>query len=178
MPTLRRALKPCRVSGIFKCLWCATLANEARVVRRAFLLLSEIFDIIKYGMDRPIPNVNWQKEILRERAHAHQGNINISGSTVGKILHEPFYRTNDAIYKQEGWRSITPTYSAIILFSNIDVDATPSTKVSLLPQLNWSSESSRHGQYQWNMERGLKYHSHDGSRDVFQRYVPILWARK
>lgn len=115
----------------------ATLANEARVVRGGLpIYSSEIFDIIKYGMDPDLfPNVNWQKEILRERAHAHQGNINISGGArLAKYYMSLFYRTNDAIYKQEGMEKYHSNVrrNQYSFRSNIDVDATPSTKVSLL----------------------------------------------
>ncbi|NLC98188.1 MAG: ATP-binding cassette domain-containing protein, partial [Actinomycetales bacterium] len=77
----------------------AVLANEARVVRGGLPVYSpEIFDIIKYGMDPDLfPDVNWQKEILRERTWAQQGNINISGGgKLARYYMSLFYRTNDA----------------------------------------------------------------------------------
>lgn len=115
----------------------AMLANEARVVRGGLPIYSpEIFDIIKYGMDPDLyPNVNWQKEILRDETWAAQGNINISGGgKLARYYMSMFYRTNDAIYKQEGMKKYHSDVrrNQYSFRSNIDVDATPTTKVSLL----------------------------------------------
>lgn len=115
----------------------AVLANEARVVRGGLpVYSSEIFDIIKYGMDPDLfPDVNWQKEILRDKTYAAQGNINISGGgKSAKYYMSLFYRTNDAIYKQEGMEKYHSNVrrNQYSFRSNIDVDATKSTKVSLL----------------------------------------------
>jgi len=115
----------------------AVLANEARVVRGGLPVYSpEIFDIIKYGMDPDLfPDVNWQKEILRERTWAQQGNINISGGgKLARYYMSLFYRSNDAIYKQEGMEKYHSDVrrNQYSFRSNIDVNATPTTKVSLL----------------------------------------------
>lgn len=115
----------------------AKLANEARVVRGGLPVYSpEIFDIIQYGMDPDLyPDVNWQKEILRDKAYAMQGNINISGGgKLARYYMSMSYRTNDAIYKQEGMKKYHSDVrrNQYSFRSNIDVDATPTTKVSLL----------------------------------------------
>ena len=115
----------------------AVLANEARVVRGGLPVYSpEIFDIIKYGMDPDLfPDVNWQKEILRERTWAQQCNINISGGgKLARYYMSLFYRSNDAIYKQEGMEKYHSDVrrNQYSFRSNIDVNATPTTKVSLL----------------------------------------------
>ncbi|MDD2328660.1 MAG: TonB-dependent receptor [bacterium] len=115
----------------------AMLANEARVVRGGLPVYSnEIFDIIKYGMDPDLyPDVNWQKEILRESTNSLQGNVNISGGgKLARYYMSLFYRTNDAIYKQEGMEKYHSDVrrNQYSFRSNIDVDVTNSTKVSLL----------------------------------------------
>lgn len=115
----------------------AMLANEARVVRGGLpIYSSEIFDIIKYGMDPDLyPDVNWQKEILRESTNSLQGNVNISGGgKLARYYMSLFYRTNDAIYKQEGMEKYHSDVrrNQYSFRSNIDVDVTNSTKVSLL----------------------------------------------
>jgi|LSQX01.2.fsa_nt_gb TonB-linked SusC/RagA family outer membrane protein len=115
----------------------AKLANEARVVRGGLpVYSSEIFDIIQYGMDPDLyPNVNWQDEILRDRTYALQGNVNISGGgKLARYYMSLFYRTNDAIYKQEGMEKYHSDVrrNQYSFRSNIDVDVTSSTRVSLL----------------------------------------------
>ncbi len=115
----------------------AMLANEARVVRGGLPVYSnEIFDIIKYGMDPDLyPDVNWQKEILRNSTNSLQGNVNISGGgKLARYYMSLFYRTNDAIYKQEGMEKYHSDVrrNQYSFRSNIDVDVTNSTKVSLL----------------------------------------------
>lgn len=114
----------------------AILANEARVVRGGLpIYSSEIFDILKYKMDPDLyPDVSWQEEILRKRTYAVQGNVNISGgSKLARYYMSLFYRTNDAIYKQEGMEQYHSNVrrNQYSFRSNIDVDVTKSTKVSL-----------------------------------------------
>jgi TonB-linked SusC/RagA family outer membrane protein len=115
----------------------AKLANEARIVRGNSPVYSpEIFDIIKYKMDPDLfPDVNWQKEILKKYTYAAQGNINIAGGgKLARYYMSGFYRSNDAIYKQTGMdRYNTNVRRKQYSFrSNIDVDVTKTTKVSLL----------------------------------------------
>ncbi len=115
----------------------AVLANEARVVRGNLPVYSpEIFDILKYNMDPDLyPDVNWQDEILRKQTYAVQGNVNISGGgKLARYYMSGFYRTNDAIYKQTGMEKYHSNVrrNQYSFRSNIDVDVTPSTKVSLL----------------------------------------------
>ena len=113
------------------------LANEAKVVRGNKSLYSpEIFDIIKYHMDPDLyPDVNWQHEILKDYTTGKETNINISGGgKSARYYMSGFYRTNDAIYKQEGM----DRYHADVkrdqysFRSNIDVNVSKSTLVSLL----------------------------------------------
>ncbi|MDR2627111.1 MAG: TonB-dependent receptor, partial [Dysgonamonadaceae bacterium] len=115
----------------------ATLANEAKAVRGDLPNYSpEIFEIIKYNMDPDLyPDVNWQDEILRKQVYAMQGNINISGG--GKLARyyiSGFYRSNDAIYKQTGMERYHSNVrrNQYSFRSNIDVDVTSNTRVSLL----------------------------------------------
>ena len=115
----------------------AILANEANEVRgNSPLYSSAIFNILKYNMDPDLyPDVNWQDEILRKRVYAHQGNINISGGgKLARYYMSGFYRTNDAIYKQTGMEKYHSNVrrNQYSFRSNIDVDATKTTKVSLL----------------------------------------------
>ncbi len=115
----------------------ATLANEARTVRGDQSVYSpEIFDIIKYNMDPDLyPDVNWQDEILKKRTYGVQGNINISGgSKLARYYMSGFYRTNDAIYKQTGMERYHSNVrrNQYTFRSNIDVDVTKTTLVSLL----------------------------------------------
>ncbi|MDR2040329.1 MAG: TonB-dependent receptor [Bacteroidales bacterium] len=113
------------------------LANEARVVRGDLPLYSdEVFDILKYKMDPDLyPDVSWQDEILRDRTWAVQGNVNISGGgKLARYYMSGFYRTNDAIYKQDGMKQYHSNVrrNQYSFRSNIDVNVTPSTRVSLL----------------------------------------------
>lgn len=115
----------------------ATLANEARVVRGDKSVYSpEIFDIIKYNMDPDLyPDVSWQDEILKKRTVGVQGNINISGgSKLARYYMSAFYRTNDAIYNQTGMERYHSNVrrNQYTFRSNIDVDVTKTTLVSLL----------------------------------------------
>lgn len=115
----------------------ALLANEARVVRGDKSVYSpEIFDIIKYNMDPDLyPDVSWQDEILKKRTVGVQGNINISGgSKLARYYMSAFYRTNDAIYNQTGMERYHSNVrrNQYTFRSNIDVDLTKSTLVSLL----------------------------------------------
>ncbi len=115
----------------------ARLANEAKVVRGDKSVYSpEIFDIIKYNMDPDLyPDVSWQDEILKKRTLGVQGNINISGgSKLARYYMSAFYRTNDAIYKQTGMERYHSNVrrNQYTFRSNIDVDLTKSTLISLL----------------------------------------------
>ncbi|MDP4205652.1 MAG: SusC/RagA family TonB-linked outer membrane protein, partial [Bacteroidota bacterium] len=115
----------------------AKLANEARIVRGNTSVYSpEIFDIIKYHLDPDLyPDVNWQHEILKEQTTGAQANINISGGgKQARYYMSGFYRTNDAIYKQTGMERYHSNVrrNQYSFRSNVDVDATRSTLVSLL----------------------------------------------
>jgi TonB-linked SusC/RagA family outer membrane protein len=115
----------------------AVLANEASTVRGELpVYSSEIFDIIKYGMDPDLyPDVSWQEEILRKRVYAVDANVNIAGGgKQARYYMSGFYRTNDAIYKQSGMERYHSNVrrNQYSFRSNIDVDVTKSTKVSLL----------------------------------------------
>ena len=115
----------------------ATLANEASMGRdNGYVYAPAIFDIIKYNMDPDLyPDVNWQDEILKNRTWGVQGNLNISGgSKLARYYMSGFYRTNDAIYRQTGMENYNSNVrrNQYSFRSNIDVDATKTTKVSLL----------------------------------------------
>lgn len=115
----------------------ATLANEARVVRGDKpLYSSEIFDVIKYNMDPDLyPDVDWQKEILAKRTWGVQANVNISGGgKLSRYYMSGFYRTNDAIYKEQGMSKYHTNVrrNQYSFRSNIDVDVTKTTSLSLL----------------------------------------------
>jgi len=115
----------------------ATLANEARMVRGDRSVYSpEIFDIIKYNMDPDLyPDVNWQDVILKNQTYGAQGNVNIAGGgKLARYYMSGFYRTNDAIYNQTGMERYHSNVrrNQYSFRSNIDVDVTKSTLVSLL----------------------------------------------
>ncbi len=115
----------------------ATLANEARAVRGDQSVYSpEIFDIIKYNMDPDLyPDVSWQDEILKKQTYGMQANVNISGGgKLARYYMSGFYRTNDAIYKQTGMERYHSNVrrNQYMFRSNIDVDVTKSTLLSLL----------------------------------------------
>ena len=81
------------------------------------------------------PDVNWQKEILKESTQNTQVNLNISGGgKAARYYMSGFYRTNDAIYKQTGMEKYNSNVrrNQYSFRSNIDVNVTPTTKVSLL----------------------------------------------
>ncbi|WP_206609933.1 TonB-dependent receptor [Maribellus luteus] len=115
----------------------AMLANEAQLVRGGKSVYSpEVYDIIKYRMDPDFfPDVDWQNEILKKNTWGMQGNINISGGgkNTGYYM-SGSYRTNDAIYKQTGLEKYNSNVkrNQYTFRSNIDVNVTPTTKVSLL----------------------------------------------
>jgi TonB-linked SusC/RagA family outer membrane protein len=115
----------------------ATLANEANVGRgNGYVYPQAIFDIIKYNMDPDLyPDVNWQDEILKKRTYGIQGNVNISGGgKLARYYMSGFYRTNDAIYKQTGMERYHSNVrrNQYSFRSNVDVDLTKYTRVSLL----------------------------------------------
>ena len=115
----------------------AKLANEARIVRGDKSVYSpEVFDIIKYNMDPDLyPNVNWQDEILKKSTWGLQANVNISGgSKLARYYMSGFFRTNDAIYKQTGMEKYNSNVrrNQYTFRSNIDVDVTKTTMLSLL----------------------------------------------
>ena len=115
----------------------ALLAHEAQTVRGDKSVYSpEVFDIIKYGMDPDFyPNVNWQDEILKKRTFGTQANVNISGGSqkTGYYM-SGSYRTNDATYKQTGMDRYNSNVrrNQYTFRSNIDVNVSSSTEVSLL----------------------------------------------
>ncbi|MDR1414217.1 MAG: TonB-dependent receptor [Odoribacteraceae bacterium] len=115
----------------------ARLANEASVVRGGGTVYSPAtFDIIRYNMDPDLfPDVSWQEEILRKHTYGVQGNISISGGgKLAKYYMSGFYRTNDAIYKENGMERYHSNVrrDQYTFRSNIDVDVTSRTRVSLL----------------------------------------------
>lgn len=115
----------------------ARLANEAKAVRGDKPLYAEgIFDVIKYNMDPDLyPDVNWQDEILKDRTWGMQANVNISGGGgVAQYYMSGFYRTNDAIYKESGMNRYNTNVrrDQYSFRSNIDVNVTKSTRLSLL----------------------------------------------
>ena len=115
----------------------AILANEANEVRgNSPQYPTSIYDILRYNMDPDLyPDVSWMDEILRKRVFAHQGNINISGGgRMARYYMSGFYRTNDAIYQQTGMEKYNSNVkrNQYSFRSNIDVDVTKTTKVSLL----------------------------------------------
>jgi TonB-linked SusC/RagA family outer membrane protein len=115
----------------------AKLANEASMVRDGgYIYNPAIFEIIRYNMDPDLyPDVNWQEEILKKRTYGVQGNINISGGgKLARYYMSGFYRTNDAIYKQTGMDRYHSNVrrNQYSFRSNIDVDVTQSTRVTLL----------------------------------------------
>ena len=113
------------------------LANEAQIVRgNKPIYTSEVNSIVKYNMDPDLyPNVNWQDEILKNSTTGLQGNINVSGGgKLAKYYMSGFYRTNDAIYKQTGMEKYNTNVrrDQYSFRSNVDVDVSPTTTVSLL----------------------------------------------
>ncbi|MDR2472966.1 MAG: TonB-dependent receptor [Tannerella sp.] len=115
----------------------ALLANEAKAVRGDAILYSpDIFDVLKYKMDPDLfPDVSWKDEILRQYAWSTQANVNISGGgKLARYYMSGYYRTNDAIYKQTGMQRYNSNVrrNQYSFRSNIDVDVTSTTKVTLL----------------------------------------------
>ena len=113
------------------------LANEAQIVRgNKPIYTGEVNSIVKYNMDPDLyPNVDWQDEILKNSTLGMQGNINVSGGgKLAKYYMSGFYRTNDAIYKQTGIERYNTNVrrDQYSFRSNVDVDVSPSTTVSLL----------------------------------------------
>ncbi|MDR1861078.1 MAG: TonB-dependent receptor [Bacteroidales bacterium] len=115
----------------------AQLANEAKVVRGDVPLYSpDIFDVLKYKMDLDLyPDVSWKDEVLKKSTWASQANVNISGGgKQARYYMSMYYRTNDAIYKQTGMERYNTNVrrNQYSFRSNIDVNVTKTTKVSLL----------------------------------------------
>jgi TonB-linked SusC/RagA family outer membrane protein len=115
----------------------AMLANEAKVVRGDVPRYSpDIFDVLKYKMDPDLfPDVSWKDEILRDYTMSTQANVNISGGgKQARYYMSGFYRTNDAIYNQNGMERYNTNVkrNQYSFRSNIDVDITSTTKVALL----------------------------------------------
>lgn len=82
----------------------ARLANEARVVSNMDPLYTQTeLEIIKAGLDPDLyPNVNWQKEILKDYTINHQHYLNVSGGgKVAKYFVSMGGTFKDAIFKQD-----------------------------------------------------------------------------
>lgn len=82
----------------------ASLANEARVVSNMDPLYSPTeLEIIKAGLDNDLyPNVNWQKEILKDVTINHQHYLNVSGGgKVARYFVSVGGTFKDAIFKQD-----------------------------------------------------------------------------
>ena len=82
----------------------ASLANEARVVSNMDPLYSPTeLEIIKAGLDNALyPNVNWQKEILKDVTINHQHYLNVSGGgKVARYFVSVGGTFKDAIFKQD-----------------------------------------------------------------------------
>lgn len=82
----------------------ASLANEARVVSGMEPLYTQTeLEIIKAGLDQDLyPDVNWQKEILKDYTINHQHYLNVSGGgKVAKYFVSMGGTFKDAIFKQD-----------------------------------------------------------------------------
>ena len=82
----------------------AKLANEARVVSDMEPLYTQTeLEIIKAGLDQDLyPDVNWQKEILKDYTINHQHYLNVSGGgKVAKYFVSMGGTFKDAIFKQD-----------------------------------------------------------------------------
>lgn len=83
----------------------ALLANEAKLVRGERPLYSLVeLEAIHYGLEPDLlPDVNWQKEMLKKWSWGAQVNVNFSGGGgMADYYVSLNYKTNDAAYKESG----------------------------------------------------------------------------
>jgi len=115
----------------------ALLANEAAAGRGNLPVYSPLeMDIIKYRIDPDLyPDVSWLDEILGNQTLAYQGNINLTGGgKLARYYMSGYYRSNEAMYRTSGLEKYHSNLrrNQYSFRSNVDVNVTPSTLISLL----------------------------------------------
>lgn len=114
----------------------ARLANEAKIVRGEMPLYSPVqLEAIRYHLEPDLlPDVDWQKEILKKWTWGAQANVNFSGGgDMADYYVSLNCRTNDAAYKEAGMNRyhtnvLRKQYSFRI---NTNIYLTRSTKVEM-----------------------------------------------
>lgn len=114
----------------------ASLANEARVVSNMDPLYSPTeLEIIKAGLDNDLyPNVNWQKEILKDVTINHQHYLNVSGGgKVARYFVSVGGTFKDAIFKQDKVNKYNTNvkWAKYNFRAKVDMNLTPSTIMGL-----------------------------------------------
>ncbi|RXK87105.1 SusC/RagA family TonB-linked outer membrane protein [Filimonas effusa] len=116
----------------------AKLANEARLARGQNPVYSDVeVELFKTGLDPDqYPNVNWRDVLLKKSSRYDQYNINISGGgTSARYFMSLGYLNKEGIFKQDNTAhkyDVNTNYKKYNFRANVDVDLTPTTKLSLL----------------------------------------------
>lgn len=116
----------------------ASLANEARQGRGQAPIYSGVeLQLFKSGLDPDqYPNVNWGDVILKKQSRYDQFNLNISGGgTNARYYMSLGYLNKEGIFKQDNQAhkyDVNTNYQKYNFRANLDVDLTPTTKVSLM----------------------------------------------
>lgn len=112
----------------------AKLANEARLVRGEDLIYTDYeLDVINYGLDRDFyPDVNWQKEVLKNSStqQTYYGSAR-GGSSVARYFLSLNGSLESAIYKQDPNSKYFNNvgYNTYGFRANIDLNLTQNTKI-------------------------------------------------
>lgn len=114
----------------------ALLANEAREVRGQEPLYSDVeLNIIRKEVDPDLyPNVDWQKEILKNYTWNRNHYLSISGGgDVARYFLSAGTYASDALYKESSLNDYNTNvrYNKYSFRSNLDVNVTKSTTISL-----------------------------------------------
>ncbi|MEA4978943.1 MAG: TonB-dependent receptor [Petrimonas sp.] len=114
----------------------AVLANEARAMRRQTPIYDDVeLNIIRKGVDPDLyPNVDWQKEILKNQTVNHNHYLSISGGgDVARYFMSASTYSSDALYKESSLNDYNTNvrYNKNSFRSNLDVNVTKSTVISL-----------------------------------------------
>ncbi len=114
----------------------ALLANEARMVRNEEPIYDDVeLQIIRTGVDKDLyPNVDWQKEILKDYTWNKSHYLSVSGgSDVTRYFLSASTYSSDALYKESALNDYNTNvkYNKHSFRSNLDVNVTKSTTIAL-----------------------------------------------
>lgn len=129
--------QPARMPQYVEAYDYAKLANEARIVRDLKPAYSDAeVELFKTGLDPDLyPNINWRDVILKDRSRYDQYNLNISGGgTNARYYMSLGYLNKEGLFKEDrsvNKYNVNTNYKKFNFRTNVDVDITSSTKLTL-----------------------------------------------